>query len=168
MKKSLQQKKSILYLLPEINLTIQFIEFFKEHLKCKIYSYNSAISNSDKYQLWKMVGLEAKEPVLIIGVRSSIFLPIKNLGLIIIDEEHDSSFKQDDRCPYNARDIAIKKASLEGVPIVLGSATPSLETFHGFKNKSPNNYITMPKRIGKSKLPDVELIDIRDKKSMDE
>lgn len=166
-KRALEQNKSVLYLLPEINLTIQFIDFFKEHLNCEIYSYNSAISNSDKYQLWKKVQGSGK-PILIIGVRSSIFLPVDNLGLIIIDEEHDQSFKQDDRCPYNARDIAIKKANLCQIPIVLGSATPSLETFHAFKNRSPENYIMMPERIGESKLPQIEMVDIRDKKTYDE
>jgi primosomal protein N' (replication factor Y) (superfamily II helicase) len=167
MKKTLELKKSVLYLLPEINLTLQFIDFFKEHLDCKIYSYNSSISNSDKYMLWK----EAKSfngPVLIIGVRSSIFVPVNNLGLIIVDEEHDQSFKQDDRCPYNARDIAIKKASLVKIPIVLGSATPAVDTYKSFQKDYPDNYIMMPERVGDSVLPEITMIDIRMKKAVDE
>lgn len=170
MKKALEEKKSILYLLPEINLTLQFIDFFTKHLNCKIYSYNSSISNSDKYQLW-VEGeslADGDEPALIIGVRSSIFVPIKNLGLIIVDEEHDQSFKQDDRCPYNARDIAIKKASLLKIPIVLGSATPAVDTFKAFQIDLPSQYIKMTQRVGESILPEIVLIDIRMKKTFDE
>jgi primosomal protein N' (replication factor Y) (superfamily II helicase) len=167
MRKALEQKKSVLYLLPEINLTLQFIDFFTEHLNCKIYSYNSSISNSDKYQLW-VEGADRDQPSLIIGVRSSIFVPIKNLGLIIVDEEHDQSFKQDDRCPYNARDIAIKKASLLKIPIVLGSASPAVDTFKSFKIDLPNQYVKMTQRVGESQLPEIVLIDIRTKKAVDE
>mgnify|MGYP005639216517 CR=1 FL=1 len=169
MKQILTMNRTILYLLPETNLTIQFVAFFKKHLDkdCKIYSYNSSISNSDKYMLWKEAA-SLNEPVLIIGVRSSVFVPIKNLGLIIIDEEHDQSFKQDDRCPYNARDIAIKKASLLKIPIVLGSASPAVDTFKSFKKDNPSQYIKMPERVGDSKLPEITLIDIRMKKTIDQ
>tara|TARA_R110002072_G_scaffold288917_1_gene455401 strand:- start:72814 stop:74778 length:1965 start_codon:yes stop_codon:yes gene_type:complete len=160
--KAIQEKineGSVLYLLPEINLTPQFINFFKEHLKIKIFTYNSTVSNSEKLSLWNILK-EGHENVLIIGVRSSVFLPIKNLSLVIVDEEHDSSFKQDDRCPYNARDIAIKKAHQYDVPIILGSATPSIETF--YKYKSTDNYLPMRNRANKSELPNIKLISTRD------
>jgi primosomal protein N' (replication factor Y) (superfamily II helicase) len=158
MKQVLSQGKSVLFLLPEINLTPQFVSLFEEHLDCGIYSYNSSISNSDKFGLWKLC-LESDKPKLIIGVRSSVFLPVENLGLVIVDEEHDNSFKQEDRCPYNARDLAIKKAQLANVPVILGSATPTMESWHRFH--ATENYYELRERAGKGELPEVELIDCR-------
>ncbi|MCP4913723.1 MAG: primosomal protein N' [Oligoflexia bacterium] len=149
---------SVLYLLPEINLTPQFVNFFEEYLDVKIYTYNSTVSNSEKLALWKTLS-ETQENVFILGVRSSVFLPIDNLSLIIVDEEHDSSFKQDDRCPYNARDIAIKNASLMNIPIVLGTATPALETY--YKYKKTNTYYPLSVRANNSKLPEIELVNTR-------
>jgi primosomal protein N' (replication factor Y) len=108
---------------------------------------------------------EDDSPKLILGVRSSVFLPIKNLGLIIVDEEHDQSFKQDDRCTYNARDIAIKRASLEKIPVVLGSATPMVETYKAFVNTE--NYFALTKRAQEAKLPEVELVDMRGRARVD-
>ncbi|MFZ8999908.1 MAG: replication restart helicase PriA [Bacteriovoracaceae bacterium] len=158
-KEVLNSGKSVLFLLPEINLTKQFVNLFSQYLNVPIYLYHSDISNSDKYCLWGKVQ-KLSEPVLIIGVRSSLFLPINNLGLIIVDEEHDASFKQDDRCTYNARDVAVKKASLQRIPIVLGSATPSLETLNSFQS-GQGHYHTLNKRMGNSTLPKLELIDER-------
>lgn len=157
-KKIIKDKKSVLFLLPEINLTPQFLKTFQTYLDVPIYSYNSAISNSDKFGLWKLLQ-EDSSPKLILGVRSSIFLPIKNLGLVIVDEEHDQSFKQDDRCTYNARDIAIKRAALEKIPVILGSATPMVETYKAFIET--NHYFALRKRAQDARLPSVELIDMR-------
>lgn len=157
-KKILSEKKSVLFLLPEINLTPQFLKTFEDHLDVSIYSYNSSISNSDKFGLWKLLQ-EDSSCKLVIGVRSSVFLPIKNLGLIIVDEEHDQSFKQDDRCTYNARDVAIKKASLEKIPILLGSATPMVETYKAFI-QTPH-YFALRERALSSKLPALVLMDMR-------
>ena len=156
--KIIAEKKSVLFLLPEINLTPQFLKTFETYLNVPIYSYNSSISNSDKFGLWKLLQ-EDSSPKLILGVRSSIFLPIKNLGLVIVDEEHDQSFKQDDRCTYNARDIAIKRASLLKIPVVLGSATPMVETYKAFVGTP--NYYPLEKRAQEAKLPDIELVDMR-------
>jgi primosomal protein N' (replication factor Y) len=157
-KKIIHEKKSVLFLLPEINLTPQFLKTFETYLDVPIYSYNSAISNSDKFGLWKLLQ-EDSSPKLILGVRSSVFLPIKNLGLIIVDEEHDQSFKQDDRCTYNARDIAIKRASLQKIPVILGSATPMVETYKAFVGTS--HYFPLTKRAQEARLPDIELVDMR-------
>ena len=107
-KETLSAGRSVLFLIPEINLTPQFYSLFQEHLNCPIYLYHSALNNSDRYNLYHHL-LSDDSPKIILGVRSSVFLPISKLGLIVIDEEHDSSFKQDDRCPYNGRDVAIKK-----------------------------------------------------------
>ena len=154
----IERGQSALFLLPEINLTPQTLSFFQQHCHCPVYAYNSSLSNSDKYGLWKKLS-EDDEPKIILGVRSSVFLPVKNLGLIVVDEEHDFSFKQEDRCPYHARDIATKRASLEKIPLILGSATPSLELYSQFKDTE--RYLVMKKRPGKVKLPEVKLIDVR-------
>ncbi|WP_372654188.1 DEAD/DEAH box helicase family protein, partial [Halobacteriovorax sp.] len=124
MKELLRSGKSVLFLLPEINLTPQFTHTFAEYLDCRVFPYHSGVSDSEKNAIWKELK-ESEGPVLVMGVRSSVFLPIENLGLVIVDEEHDQSFKQSDRCPYNGRDVAIKKAQLSNCPIVLGSATPT-------------------------------------------
>lgn len=158
LQKILKQNKSVLFLLPEINLTPQFLKTFETYLSVPIYSYNSSISNSDKFGLWKLLQ-EDSGPKLILGVRSSIFLPIKNLGLVIVDEEHDQSFKQDDRCTYNARDIAIKRASLLKIPVILGSATPMVETYKAFIGTK--QYLPLTKRAQEARLPDIELVDMR-------
>lgn len=165
MKEALAKGKSVLFLVPEINLTPQFTQTLSRFLPHRIYQYNSSISNSDKFGLWKEL-LNSSEPMVVIGVRSSIFLPFSNLGLIIVDEEHDQSFKQDDRCPYNGRDIAIKRASLLKIPIILGSATPSMESY--YLAKKTNSYFKMINRPGTSRLPDIEFVDISQNKNTTE
>ncbi len=159
----LAKGKSALFILPEINLTPQFLQSFQTHLNVPIYSYNSGISQSDRFGLWKL--LQGNDtPKIIIGVRSSVFLPIKNLGIIVVDEEHDQSLKQDDRCPYNSRDVAIKRASIHKIPVILGSATPSLESFYLFTQGSlKKNYIRLKKRANFSPLPIIKFIDMKAK-----
>jgi primosomal protein N' (replication factor Y) len=162
-KETLSRNKSVLFLLPEINLTPQFTQTFSKYLKASILSYHSELSDSQKYQIFQ-TARTAKEPMLILGVRSSVFIPIKNLGLIVIDEEHDTSFKQDDRCPYNARDVATKKAQLLKIPLVMGSATPSLESYFSFHSEAGiKNLFEIRERAGVANLPEVELIDAREK-----
>lgn len=157
-KEVIKAGNSVLFLLPEINLTPQFIKMFKDSVDAEIYLYNSSISKSDKFGLWSHLATN-KTPCVVIGVRSAVFLPIKDLGLIIVDEEHDQSFKQDDRCPYNARDLAIKRASDEAIPIVLGSATPSLETY--VDARESNNYLTLTEMALSAERPEIELVDLR-------
>ena len=154
----LQKGKSIIFLLPEINLTPQFLEDFKTSFHCSLYLYTSGLSESDRYGVWKSLQ-NCCQPSVVIGVRSSLFLPVANLGLIIVDEEHDSSFKQGDRCPYNARDMAVKKASLYDIPVILGTATPSLETFYTFKTKGDGAYFRLNKRATNTPLPEIILVD---------
>ncbi len=164
--KVLSENKSVLFLVPEINLTPQFVDYFKKYLpnNIKIYSYHSSVSASDKYQLWIELQNNVGQAKLIIGVRSSIFLPLANLGLIVVDEEHDQSFKQSDRCPYNARDLAIKKASLYQFPVILGSATPLLETHQSFnEGRAKHHYFTLKQRARVVQFPKIELIDMREK-----
>jgi primosomal protein N' (replication factor Y) len=162
-KKTLESGKSVLYMLPEINLTPQFTTTFSKYLTGTILSYHSELSNSQKYQIWQ-TARTTNEPTLILGVRSSVFIPLNNLGLIVIDEEHDTSFKQDDRCPYNARDVATKKAQLLKIPLVMGSATPSVESYSAFHTSAgQKNLHEMRERAGDAFLPQVELIDAREK-----
>lgn len=162
-KKTMDEGKSVLFLLPEINLTPQFTATFANYLKGTILSYHSELADSQKYQIWQ-TARNTTGPVLILGVRSSVFIPLNNLGLIIIDEEHDTSFKQDDRCPYNARDVASKKAQLLKIPIVMGSATPSIESYSAFHGHTANkNLFELRDRAGNAFLPAVELIDAREK-----
>lgn len=156
--KVLAKGSSVLFLVPEINLTPQFVSFFKEHLSVPIYLYHSDISNSEKYKLWTSLSKET-DPSLLIGVRSSVFIPFKNLGLIVVDEEHDSSFKQEDRCPYNARDLAIKRSQLKGIPIILGSATPTVENYVNFKKSSEK--LNLERRYSSGSLPMIDLVDLR-------
>ncbi|MBT3235007.1 MAG: primosomal protein N' [Bdellovibrionales bacterium] len=153
---------SALFLLPEINLTPQFVEIFSRHVDAEIYTYNSSISASEKFILWKKL-MADPQPMVVIGVRSSVFLPIPNLGLIVIDEEHDQSFKQEDRCAYNARDVAIKRASMLSIPILLGSATPSLDTYYRFTkaNIKGCHYHAIAERAGPAELPTIHFVDMK-------
>ncbi len=160
-KEIIKSGKSVLFLLPEINLTPQFVEYFNKFLGCPVFAYHSGIKAGEKYQIWTHLK-QTETPIMVLGVRSSIFLPIQNLGLIIVDEEHDSSFKQSDRCPYNGRDLAIKKAQLFNIPIVLGSATPTVENYFNFKKVDGprSSYYQMRTRI-RGVFPKVELVNTK-------
>ena len=149
---------TVLFLLPEINLTPQLLGDFGDAFDGSLYPYHSGLSRSAKYGLWKKA-LVCRGRNMVVGVRSSVFLPFENLALIIVDEEHDPSFKQDDRCAYNARDVAIKKAALYGIPIVLGSATPSMETYYRLKVQNEGHYFSLKHRIEDVSLPEVRLVD---------
>lgn len=162
MKEVVKKSESILFLLPEINLTPQFMKMFEAYLDVPVYQYHSSVTNSEKYNLWKRLK-ESDDPCVIVGVRSSLFLPISKLGLIVVDEEHDSSFKQDDRCAYQGRDVAIYKALIHQATIVLGSATPSVESYHRFKSSdNPKlNYHSLKVRYGDGRLPKIVISDLK-------
>ncbi len=150
--------KQVLYLLPEIALTTQIVTRLQYVFGEDVIVFHSRMSNNERVELWKDAMLGRK---LILGARSSLFLPITNLGLIIIDEEHDPSFKQQDPSPrYNARDAATYLARQQGARVILGSATPSLESLH---NVSEGKYVLseMMERHGKVALPEIELIDLK-------
>ena len=124
----LARGQSVLVLVPEIGLTPQLTDRFRSRFGHKVYVYHSEIGSGERYDTWRQMLTEASQ--IIIGTRSAIFAPLPNLGLIILDEEHDSSFKQDQPAPtYQTRDIAKWRAELESCPLILGSATPSLETW---------------------------------------
>jgi primosomal protein N' (replication factor Y) len=125
---TLQQGKSALVLVPEIGLTPQLTDRFRARFGNKVNVYHSALSDGERYDTWRQ--MLTGEPQVVIGTRSAVFAPLPKLGLIVLDEEHDSSFKQDQPAPtYHARTVAKWRAELENCPLVLGSATPSLETW---------------------------------------
>ena len=159
--------KSALVLVPEIGLTPQLTDRFRSRFGDRVAVYHSALSDGERYDTWRRMLGETSQ--IIIGTRSAIFAPLPNLGIIVLDEEHDSSFKQDQPAPtYHTRDIAKWRAELESCPLILGSATPSLETWVNFGNKSPNNsqlstphYLPLPTRVYSRPLPPVEIVDMR-------
>jgi primosomal protein N' (replication factor Y) len=156
------QGKSALVLVPEIGLTPQLTDRFRDRFGNKVWVYHSALSDGERYDTWRQMFMG--EPQVIIGTRSAIFAPLPNLGLIVLDEEHDSSFKQNRPVPtYHARTVAQWRAELENCPLVLGSATPALETWVKVtQNQSPHtHYLALPERIQARPLPPVEVVDMR-------
>ncbi|MEH6358312.1 MAG: primosomal protein N' [Pseudomonadales bacterium] len=154
----LKQGQAALVLVPEIGLTPQTVARFKQRFNVPVAVLHSGLTDTQRLHDW-MAAANGHSPI-IIGTRSAIFTPIKNLGLIIVDEEHDLSFKQHEGLRYHARDVAVMRASNNNTPIVLGSATPSLESLH---NCSTSRYqlLTIKERAGGAKPPRFELIDIR-------
>jgi primosomal protein N' (replication factor Y) len=152
----LEQGKSALVLVPEIGLTPQLTDRFRARFGSKVHVYHSALSDGERFDTWRQ--MLTGEPQIIIGTRSAIFAPLPNLGLIVLDEEHDSSFKQDAPIPtYHARTVAQWRAELENCPVILGSATPSLESWVS-RNQQ---YLSLPERINSRPLPPVEIVDMR-------
>ena len=150
------QGKQVLYLLPEIALTAQIIRRLQKHFGGNIGIYHSKFNNQERIELWNKI--KTGELKILLGARSAMFLPFKNLGLIIVDEEHDPSYKQQDPAPrYNARDAAIYFASLFEAKVLLGSATPSLETYFNATNQK-YGLVTLTERYGGIKLPEMEII----------
>lgn len=152
----LAQGKQVLILIPEIGLTSQFVQRFKERIEANIVILNSSISDGERKQAW----LLAKEGLadIIIGTRSAVFTPLTSAGLIILDEEHDSSYKQTDGLRYHARNVALVRAKQLSIPIVLGSATPSLESLYNVKQER-YKLLSLTKRAGGATLPKVRVID---------
>lgn len=157
---ALASGNQVLYLVPEISLTTQLTDRLRKVFGDTLLIYHSRFSDNERVDVWKRM-LNSNEPLIILGVRSSVFLPFARLGLIIVDEEHEASFKQYDPAPrYNARDAAIMLASMHGANTLLGSATPSIETY--FKAKQGKyGFVTLNKRFEGSQLPEVEIVDMR-------
>ncbi len=155
----MQQGKQVLYMLPEIALTTQIIRRLQKHFGGNIAIYHSKFNPNERVEIWNKVKNGTIKAVL--GARSSLFLPFKNLGLIIADEEHDASYKQQDPAPrYNARDAAIYYASLFNAKVLLGSATPSIESyFNAIQNKY--GLVELNERFGDVAMPIIEIIDLK-------
>ena len=153
-----------MYLLPEIALTTQIIKRLQKHFGNKVGITHSHLNNGERVEVWKAVQEKDSEKVqypIMLGARSSLFLPFSNLGLIIVDEEHDSSFKQHQPAPrYHARDAAIYLAYLHKAKVLLGSATPCVESYYNAK-KGKYALVEMHTRFADIALPKIETIDIR-------
>ena len=159
----LKQKKQVLYMLPEIALTTQLISRLQYYFGEKISVYHSKYSISERVEVWNNVLENKPKAQIIIGARSSLFLPFSKLGLIIVDEEHEPSFKQYAPSPrYNGRDSAVVLAKLHNAKVLMGSATPSLESYYNAKNDR-YGLITLKKRFGNVMMPAIELVDIKEK-----
>ncbi|GIW78913.1 MAG: primosomal protein N' [Gemmatales bacterium] len=153
----LQQGKEAIVLVPEISLTPQTIERFRG--RCgKVAVVHSNLRPAERGWHWRRIA--AGEVHVVVGARSAVFAPTRRLGLIVIDEEHENSFKQDSTPRYHARDVAVMRARLEGIPIILGSATPSLESWHNAQ-RGQYTLLSLPNRVEDRSLPDVTLIDLR-------
>ena len=154
----LNQGKTAIILVPEISLTPQMVEQFSNRFGNQIAALHSALSDGEKYDEWRRI--TRGEASIVIGARSAIFAPLKNIGVIIMDEEHSDSYKQGDKDPrYHARDIAIWRAKYHACPVLLGSATPSLESM-ARAQKGVYQLLTLTERVNGRKLPDVEIIDM--------
>jgi len=162
-KRMIEQKKSAVILVPEIALTPKLTWLFKNRLNHNIEIIHSGLSSGERYDAWNRIIVN--DFTIVIGARSALFSPVKNLGLIIIDEEHEQTYKQSNTPPYyHARDAAVMLASIKKIPIVLGSATPSVESWYNAKN---NKYIklVLPERINKKPLPNVIIKELSNKKN---
>jgi primosomal protein N' (replication factor Y) len=177
----LQAGQSALVLVPEIGLTPQLTDRFRQRFGQRVRVYHSSLSDGERYDTWRQ--LLSGEPQVIIGTRSAVFLPVPHLGLIVLDEEHDSSFKQDQPAPtYHARRVAQWRSQLQDCPLVLGSATPALESWQAAGQASPAvgdleddgeipsdgekqgaiaDYLALPKRVEDRPHPPIDVVDMR-------
>lgn len=155
---ALRQGKQALVLLPEIALTVQFLERFAARFGCLPAQWHSQLAEPKRRDIWRAVA--CGEARVVVGARSALYLPFAELGLIIVDEEHDAAYKQEDGVTYHARDMAVVRAHLTNIPIVLSSATPSLETM---VNAQTGRYrhLLLPDRHGGALLPGIEAVDMR-------
>jgi len=157
-KEAIERGEQVLYLLPEVALTAQIINRLQKIFGDQIAVYHHRISNNQRVDLWKEV-LEGKPVIL--GARSGLFMPFKNLGLIIVDEEHDTSFKQNDPNPrYHGRDTAVFMGHLHQAKVLLGTATPGIESYQNTR-KSKYGLVEMPERFGGIQMPAIQLVDVK-------
>lgn len=171
MQEALARGEQVLYLLPEVALTTQIISRLQKTLGDAVTVYHHRITNNERVEVWQKVGgrrtadggreANSQLPTCIVGARSGLFLPYENLGLVIVDEEHDTSYKQNDPAPrYHGRDAAIYLAHLHGAKVVLGTATPSLESY---LNARTGKYglVEMNERYGGIEMPEIVVVDAR-------
>ncbi len=157
----LLNKKSCLILAPEIGLIPQLIDRFSSRFKNIVCEYHSNCSSKHRTLVWNKI-LNENDPLIIIGTRSAVFLPIKNLGLIIMDEEHDVAYKQDSPMPcYDARDVAYERVKRNSAKLIFGSATPSMTTWKKSVFEKKFKIVRMCKRISSTKIPEIKIVDMR-------
>lgn len=148
--------RQVLFLVPEISLTPQLVARVRKHLGDSVRCLHSGMSDQERYETWWLAREGRISAVL--GTRSAVFTPLLNPGLIVVDEEHDQSYKQQDGLRYHARNLAIKRASIEGIPVVLGSATPSFESLRNAA-LSRHTLLTLRQRFGAARLPTIHIVD---------
>ncbi|MBE9576920.1 replication restart helicase PriA [Flavobacterium proteolyticum] len=155
--------KQVLFLLPEIALTTQLVQRLTAYFGNEVAVFHSKYTNNERIEVWNQVLENSPKAKVVIGVRSALFLPFSNLGCIIVDEEHEQTFKQHDPAPrYHARDAVIVLAKQHGAKVVLGSATPSLETYYNVQSKK-YGLTELKVRYGNVVLPEIQLVDLKDK-----
>ncbi|MFC5703433.1 primosomal protein N' [Cohnella faecalis] len=156
--------REAIVLVPEIALTPQMVERFKSRFGARVAVLHSRLSQGERFDEWRKIR-EGRAQVAV-GARSAVFAPFSNIGLIVIDEEHETSYKQEESPKYHARDVAIERARLSGAAVVLGSATPSLETYEaalsGRAGPDIPHYISLPERVADRPLPGVTIVDMRE------
>ena len=157
----LQRKKQVIVLIPEIGLTPQMLARFQKRFSVPLALFHSGLTDKQRLGHWQLA--KSGQASIIIGTRSALFTPLLYPGLIIIDEEHDSSFKQQKGLRYHARDLALMRAKFEKIPIILGSATPSLESIANAKQQR-YHFLSLPNRAGSAVQPTLRFIDLRQKK----
>ena len=150
--------KSVLLMMPEIALTAQFIDRFQQRFGNPPVVWHSNLTSTRRRDIWR--GVAKGNIKIVVGTRSALFLPWQNLGLIVVDEEHDTSYKQEDMGNYHARDMAVLRGKISGFPVVLASATPSVETLHNVANGKYKR-IRLNSRYGGAQLPKITTIDMR-------
>lgn len=159
----IKKEKQVLFLLPEIALTTQLVQRLTAYFGNEVAVFHSKYTNNERIEVWNQVLENSPKAKVVIGVRSALFLPFSNLGCIIVDEEHEQTFKQQDPAPrYHARDAAIVLAKQHGAKVVLGSATPSLETYYNVQSKK-YGLTELKVRYGNVVLPEIQLVDLKDK-----
>ena len=159
-RQALEQKRQVLYLLPEIALTVQIMERLQRVFGDRLGIYHSKYSDAERVEIWQKL-LSGHPYDVILGARSAVFLPFQNLGLVIIDEEHESSYKQQEPAPrYHARSAAIMLAQMQGAKVLLGTATPSLETYHNART-GKYGFVELFQRYKGIELPEIQVVDIK-------
>ena len=161
----LELGKRAIVLVPEIALTAQTVEIFQRRFQERVAILHSALGAGERFDEWRRA--RDGHADIIVGARSAVFAPCENLGLVVIDEEHDGSYKQDSMPRYHARDVALKRASLAGATVILGSATPSLESYTRAQ-KGDYGHIKLTQRVGNRPLPSVEIVDMTSEAKMGE
>ncbi|HEV2866239.1 MAG TPA: primosomal protein N' [Allosphingosinicella sp.] len=154
---ALRAARQILVLLPEIALTEPFLKRFAARFGCEPVAWHSGLRQSQRRRAWRAIA--AGEARVVVGARSALFLPYPKLGLIVVDEAHEASFKQEDGVQYHARDVAVMRAKLERVPVVLASATPAIETRHMVETGTYRE-LKLPDRYGGARLPELAALDL--------
>ena len=155
--RELERDRGAIVMVPEIALTPQTLQRFASRFGDKVAVLHSALSDGERYDEWHRI--RSGEARVVVGPRSAVFAPVRNLGLIVVDEEHEATYKQDSTPRYHARDVAVLRAQIEGAKVVLGSATPSLESYHNAE-KGKYSLVTMAHRAGHGSLPLVNIVDM--------